>query len=118
MAAFVIDEDLPSLIAERLRELGHDAVSIREAGLESTPDSGVFQFAQERHASLISADLGFGSVVTYPVGTHFGIVITRLPEARRDVIVARVLEALSGDTGDLFGCLMIVQRRRTRIRRP
>ena len=42
---FLLDEMLPSVAAERLRRLGHDAVAVREVGLGNKPDDEILAVA-------------------------------------------------------------------------
>jgi predicted nuclease of predicted toxin-antitoxin system len=38
MARFFVDESLPTLLAEELVKVGHEAVHAHEAGLQGAPD--------------------------------------------------------------------------------
>ena len=118
MAAFVVDEDLPDSLAQALRTIGHSAISVREARLASSPDREIYRFAQARRATIITADLDFASIIDYPIGEHFGIVVARLSQIYAPAQVSRILEALAEGMEDLQGCLVIVEPSRIRIRRP
>jgi predicted nuclease of predicted toxin-antitoxin system len=116
---FLVDEDLPPAAAELLRALGHEAEHVRAIGLGGTPDRLVFAEAQKRKSVLLTADMGFGSLQRYPVGTHCGVVLLRFPDYfRRSEIVALVRRFVgSGDLSDLHGALVIVTPASVRIRR-
>jgi len=68
---------------------------------------------------LLTADKGFSNVVRFPLGTHAGILVVRVPnELPTQTVnheVLRALEDLEGE--DLAGLLMIVEVGRTRVRR-
>jgi len=88
MASFVVDEDL------------HVA------------------FAQERNATLITADLDFSNILDYPLGAHGGIIVLRIPDTLPYTVhVDRILQVVES-MPDLAGSLMIVELTGERIRRP
>ncbi|MBI2842893.1 MAG: DUF5615 family PIN-like protein [Armatimonadetes bacterium] len=102
-----------------LREFGHDVRHVREVGLRGQPDEFVFAMAQDMAAILITADLGFGDIRRYPLGSHCGVVVLRLPDYyRRDDIVELVRRFLeSADLERMAGALVVVDPVRFRIRR-
>jgi predicted nuclease of predicted toxin-antitoxin system len=119
MALLLIDEDLPRPLADVLRAAGHDALDMRDIGLRGQPDRIVFERAQAERRALVTGDLGFANILAFPAGTHFGIVVARLPNelAVADVnrIMAMALREISET--ELAGSLMIVDERRIHIRR-
>jgi predicted nuclease of predicted toxin-antitoxin system len=56
---FLIDENLPSEIAEMLRELGHDAVTVWDIGLQRAPDVRLNEFAIREGRVIVTRDLDF-----------------------------------------------------------
>jgi len=79
MTTILIDENVHRSISEPLEKLGHRVMDIRDCGLRGSEDEEIFQFAQRNKAILLSGDLGFSSIVRFPVGTHCGIIIVRFP---------------------------------------
>jgi predicted nuclease of predicted toxin-antitoxin system len=79
MLRFLVDEDMPKSSAKLLTELGYDAAHVKECGLTGQPDSQIFEFAQEKELIIITRDLGFSNLIDYPLGTHCGIVVFRVP---------------------------------------
>jgi predicted nuclease of predicted toxin-antitoxin system len=120
MWKFLIDEDMPRSMGFALRQAGHSAEDVRDVGLRGHSDQEVFQYAQAQDAVLVTADKGFSNVVRFPLGTHAGMVVVRVPDElpapRVNQEVLRALEGLEGE--DLAGLLMIVEVGRTRVRRP
>jgi len=119
MWRFLIDEDIPRSTTAVLREAGHSVEDVRDVGMRGCSDQEVFQYAQSRGAALLTADKGFSSIVRFPLGTHAGIVVVRVPdELPTQTINHEVLRALKDLEGeDLAGLLMIVEVGRTRLRR-
>ena len=119
MARFLIDEDLPRSLARRLSEAGHDAEDVRDVGLRGESDKKVFNHAVKSGRALISGDLGFSKILDFPLGSHAGVVVVRIPN---DVPAARVVELVvraagSQPSADFRGNLMIVEPDRIRLRR-
>jgi hypothetical protein len=67
----------------------------------------------------VSGDLGFGNLVRFPLGSHFGILVARFPN---DVPVGAVnhaiLAALRALTDvEITGSLAVIEPGRIRLRR-
>jgi predicted nuclease of predicted toxin-antitoxin system len=120
VASYIIDEDMSVTVARVLREAGHDAIHIREAGMQGAPDALVFLLAKSRNAILVTEDLDFSDIRAYPLGTHSGSVILRIPDnVAYSTRVRRVMEAIEDELHDgLDGCLLIVEAATTRRRNP
>ena len=119
MPTFVIDEDMPRSTAKVLSENGFEALDIRDCGLRGAKDQQVFTFAQEKKAVLITGDKEFGNIVLHPLGTHHGIIVTRVPNEMPTAAVNALLQqALAGLAEDDFtGNVIVVEPRKIRIRR-
>lgn len=69
--------------------------------------------------AVITSDVGFGSILRYPLGSHAGIVLMRLPETEWRQIVARVVsQVVALDAADLAGNVVVIDEARVRVRRP
>lgn len=79
MPAFPVDEDVPRSTAVVLRQTGHAATDVQDAGLRGQSDQEVFAYAQARHLTLVTVDKGFANVLRFPLGTHAGLIVVRVP---------------------------------------
>jgi len=119
MPTFIIDENLPRSLAPALEAHGYTAKDVREHGLRGRPDSEVYAFAQKEQATLISGDVGFSHITAFPLGTHHGIVVARLPNEmpaeQRNQEIIQALASLKNTP--LGGVLVIITPGRVRVRR-
>ncbi len=57
-----LDENLPTSLVESLVELGHDADSVQQEGLQGAPDPDVWAATQADERLLVTQDLDFSDV--------------------------------------------------------
>jgi predicted nuclease of predicted toxin-antitoxin system len=119
MTTLLVDEDLPRSLLRALRESGFTAEDVRDVGLKGKHDDSIFAYAVSHRRLLLSADLSFGNLRRFPLGTHAGILVARFANEvsthfLNDAIV-RALQDLSED--ELSGNLIILEPGRIRLRR-
>jgi len=114
---FKIDENLPLEFAELLRDAGHDALTIHDQGMGGNPDAHVAVVCQSEQRALITLDLDFADIRTYPPTEHHGIVVFR-PRNEAKATVLRLLQHLIPllASEPLVGNLWILQENGLRIR--
>ena len=56
---FLVDAQLPPALAELLRELGQEAVAVRDIGLRDAEDGPIWQYALENGAIIVTKDEDF-----------------------------------------------------------
>jgi predicted nuclease of predicted toxin-antitoxin system len=119
MIKFVIDEDMPRSTARALAERGFECLDIRDYGLRGKSDKEIFEFAQREKAILLTGDMGFGNILFFPPGSHYGIFIAHFPnEISTKELNKQILEALDElSEDDLRGNLVILEPGKIRIRR-
>jgi predicted nuclease of predicted toxin-antitoxin system len=120
MLDFLLDENVPFSAVATLHEQGYSAHHVRDFGLLGAPDETIFARAQEEGWIIVTRDLGFGNLLDYPLGTHAGIIVLRLPSTFTAGQIRNTLSTfISGvEPKMLRGALAIVEPNRYRIRRP
>jgi len=119
MPRFLIDEDLPRSLARLLREGGTHSEDVRDIGLRGRADDEVIRHAAAHDLVLLTADLGFGNILRFPLESHAGVVVVRLPnEMPTASLNHRILGALRGlSEEEVSGNLVIIEPARIRLRR-
>ena len=102
---------MPRSTAQTLREQGFGAEDVRDVGLRGGTDDEVFDHAQSVGATLVTADLDFANIVRFPLGTHGGIVVLRVPDTLpTHVSTNELVRALKqSNQSEVKGSLLIVE---------
>ncbi|MFA5055862.1 MAG: DUF5615 family PIN-like protein [Dehalococcoidia bacterium] len=87
---FKVDENLPIEAAELLREAGYDAATVLEQGLGGGDDAEVAALCKKEKRALITLDVDFSDIRSYPPKDYHGLVVLRLKYLDK----AHVLDAL------------------------
>ena len=87
---FLIDANLPRSVIELISELGHDAEFARDIGLGAAPDSEIAARAIQSGAVLLTRDLDFADIRSYPPEQYSGIVILRVPDDAVSADIVRI----------------------------
>jgi hypothetical protein len=68
---------------------------------------------------VLTADVGFGNVLRFPVGTHGGIVIARFPnEIPTEALTRSLVSALQDvKLNEIRGNILVVEPGRVRLRK-
>ena len=114
---FKLDENLPDLVRTILAELGHDAHTVAEEQLTGAPDESVFAASVAESRVLVTLDLDFSDIRTYPPGTHAGIWVLRPAKQTFSATASLVRAGLRlSEVERVHGQLWIIDEHRVRIR--
>ena len=112
-----LDENVPVQVKRLFTESGHDAETVVDEGMGGAPDADVAAACLAEERVLLTQDLDFSDIRTYPPAEYFGIVVFRLPSGARDTLLnvsASLIERLEASSPK--GQLWIVEDSRIRIR--
>ena len=116
---FLVDANLPRSAAQTIRDLGHDAVDVRDIGLGDADDSLIAAHAQKEQLALITLDGDFGDVRNYPPQNYAGLVVLSVPSDTPAKLIGAIIEGFlqrSDLIAKLPGRLAILEPGRVRIR--
>ena len=114
---FKVDENLPVEVVQLFREAGHEAATLLDQDLGGRDDRAVATICQQEARVLVTLDLDFADIRTYPPAHHAGIMVLRLQRQDKPHVLevfVRVIPGLSQEP--LAQRLWIVEENRIRIR--
>ncbi len=112
-----LDESVPSLIANPLREAGHDVHTTPEEGLAGRADPEIWEAAQRESRFLTTQDPAFGDPRSFGAGKHHGVLLLRLRRPSWRKLLERAEELLR-DEPAWQGLVVVATEARVRILRP
>jgi predicted nuclease of predicted toxin-antitoxin system len=103
----LVDENIPRMTVDRLREIDHDGEDIRGTDEQGLADAGLWDVAVRERRLLITTDKGF---TEYRAASHSGILIVRLRQPNRLKIHQSVMLGIErfGDT-EWPGLLVVIR---------
>ena len=112
-----IDENLHDDVAALFVTAGHEAHTVYDEGLRGSPDNAIFDHCQAEGRAIVTLDLDFADIRSYPPASHAGMIVLRLARQSRGHIlqVMRAVVPLLGSE-QLAGRLWIVSEAGVRIR--
>ena len=114
----LVDNALSPVLAELLRNAGHEAVHVRDIGLHHAADEDIFDRAVADDLVLVTADTDFGTLLARRSTSKPSLILFRGEGSRRpDVLAALMLSNLAQLTDSLSaGCIVTFEPARLRVR--
>ena len=106
------------MIAEALRQNGHDAAHVRDYGLQTADDDVIFALAKKEGRILVSADTDFGTLIALSKDTQPSVLLLRSVASHRPERQAALLLANLPAVEDSLtrGSIVVIERGRIRVR--
>jgi predicted nuclease of predicted toxin-antitoxin system len=114
---FKVDENLPIEVAQCLRSAGYDAMTVLEQVMGGETDTNLYRVCQQENRILVTLDLDFSDIRTYPPSESAGIIVLRFSRQDKPYILDnfdRVIQLLEQEIIDRR--LWIVDEVQVRIR--
>jgi predicted nuclease of predicted toxin-antitoxin system len=94
MARLYADEQFTRKVVELLRDLGHNVLTVQEAGNASLPDENVLEFAINQNRAILTLDRRDFKRLHQQKPNHFGIIACTDDEDRERMAI-RISNAIS-----------------------
>jgi predicted nuclease of predicted toxin-antitoxin system len=114
---FLIDNALSHILASHLRNIGYDAIRVREYGLHAAEDEIIVNRAVAEDRVLITLDNDFGGILAESGSTGTSVILFPRASGEPDVqfqLLSRILAALEESLNK--GCMVVVEPTRVRVR--
>lgn len=115
---FLADMGISQHIVEWLKEAGHDAVHLREQGLQRMKDADILAKGRDENRVVLTMDLDFGYLLAVSGWQTPSTIIFRLADETAESLKERLQEVLRTCSEALGeGAILSVRQESIRVRR-
>jgi predicted nuclease of predicted toxin-antitoxin system len=116
---FLVDNALSPRFAAGLRNAGHDAVHVRELGLQQASDAQILERAALQQRVVVSEDTDFGTLLALRDQHQPSFVLFRRQLDRSATGLLSLFLSVFPDVAEDLekGAIVVIEPRRVRIRR-
>lgn len=115
---FLADMGVSMKTVSWLRSLGHDAVHLRDQGLQRLPDARILDKAFDEDRVILTMDLDFGQLLALSSAAWPSVIIFRLDDQDFTVVNTRLEEVMAYYPRELSaGSILSVDEYTVRVRR-
>ncbi len=115
---FLADAGVSPRTVAFLKRAGHDAVHVRELGMQRATDQAVVERARADARIIVAFDLDFGEILALGVLDRPSVILFRLSDESADSVNRRIAAVLAEQSDSLdSGALILVEDARYRIRK-
>lgn len=116
---FLIDNALPPRLASLLLAAGHDAVHVREYGMQAARDEEILARALQEDRVVVSADSDFSAILAAQEANRPSFILFRDPNLMGALdYIKMLLPALPVLEPELLsGCVAVFRHGRLRVRK-
>jgi predicted nuclease of predicted toxin-antitoxin system len=115
---FLADMGVAMRVVDWLRANGHEAIHLREEGLQRISDDKIFEKAVYENRIIITFDLDFGEILARNRNSVTSVVLFRIQNTTTPNVIKRFQTAIS-EFGNALetGAILIIEDARLRLRR-
>ena len=114
---FLADMGVSQRVVTWLHKQGHDAIHLRDEGLQRLANGDIFTKAFRESRIILTWDLDFTEIVALSKTSTVSAVVFRLLNTRSDHVIARLARVLTVSAQDLQeGAIISVEEGRHRVR--
>jgi predicted nuclease of predicted toxin-antitoxin system len=113
---FKLDENMDGRLAELFIQAGHNIQTVSEQNMSGWSDEEIAQRCIAEGRCLITQDMDFANIISYPPENYTGLIVLRLPKSTLSLQMILVRQIVSHlEEFPLAGRLWIVEPGRIRL---
>ena len=114
---FLADAGISPRTVEFLRKSGHNALHVRELGMQRAPYAEILARCRSEGRVLLTFGLDFGDLLALGAQTDPSVLIFRMSDETAPAVNARIVTVISKREAELVsGTLILVEETRYRVR--